>query len=76
MVNGGFKRKEGTQESEEENMAFKYSNQDLMRMTGTQRLRTFILKQQLKYIAHICRLPNDDIRKKMLFSQPKFYNNA
>ena len=70
MVNGGFKRKEASKDTEE-NMAFKYSNNGLLNLTQTRPLRHFILKQQLKYIAHICRLPNSDIRKKMLFTKTR-----
>ena len=69
MVNNGFRRK-GDQ-ADDGNMAFKYTNDDLVRMTGTTPLRKFIKEQQIKYTAHLCRLPNHDMRKKMLFAKGK-----
>ena len=68
MINNGFKRKDPAPK-ELENYAFVYTNNDLVRMTGTMPLRRFIKEQQLKYTAHICRLPNTDMRKRVLFAE-------
>ena len=73
MVNGGFKRvnvprKKGDIIKGEEDWRFVYSNKDLQRLSGTDDLRIFIQKQQLKYLGHICRLENSDSRKHVLFA--------
>ena len=73
MVNGGFKRvnvprKKGDIIQGEEDWRFVYSNKDLQRLSGTDDLRIFIQKQQLKYLGHICRLENSDSRKQVLFA--------
>ena len=75
MVNGGFSRKESNDPTVE-NFSFKYSNDDLVKMTATSSIRHFIYNQQLKYIAHVCRLPNVDARKKMLFAKGKKYSRS
>ena len=75
MVNGGFSRKESSDPTVE-NFSFKYSNDDLVKMTATSPIRHFIYNQQLKYVAHVCRLPNEDARKKMLFSKGKKYSRS
>ena len=62
MINGGFTRKK-------DSMSYKYSNEDLVRITGTNPIRNFIQKQQLKFIAHVCRMNNKDIRKQVLFTK-------
>ena len=64
MVNGGYLRKENS-------MAYRYSNIDLQQITGTSCIRKYIRDQQLKYLAHVCRMNNNDVRNEMLFSQDK-----
>ena len=49
-------------------MSFKYSNEDLIRITGTASIRNYIQKQQLKFLAHVCRMNNYDMRKQILFA--------
>ena len=61
MINGGFSRKK-------DSMSFKYSNEDLVRITGTSPIRNYIQKQQLKFLAHVCRMDNKDMRKQVLFT--------
>ena len=61
MVNGGFARKE-------DSMAYRYSNQDIIKITETTPIRLYI-QQQLKYLAHVCRMKNSDIRKQVLFAE-------
>ena len=74
-MNGGFSRKESSDPTVE-NFSFKYSNDDLVKMTATSSIRNFIYNQQLKYVAHVCRLLNEDARKKMLFSKGKKYSRS
>ena len=71
MINRGFDRKEDS--TGNESFSFKYSNEDLVRISGTTPIRTFIYNQQTKYTGHVCRLPNEDVRKKMLFAKGKKY---
>ena len=71
MINKGFDRKEDS--TGNESFSFKYSNEDLVRISGTTPIRTFIYNQQTKYTGHVCRLPNEDVRKKMLFAKGKKY---
>jgi hypothetical protein len=58
----------------QQTFAFKYRNEDLERIVGTQSLRDFIHVRYLKYIArniaHICRRPNSHLTKQLLFIQP------
>jgi hypothetical protein len=61
MTNGGFLRKGDT-------MSFRYSNVDILRITGAKPIRSYILDQQIKYLAHVCRMNNTDIRKQVLFA--------
>ena len=49
-------------------MSFNYSNEDLIRITGTASIRNYIHKQQLKFLAHVCRMNNNDMRKQILFA--------
>ena len=62
MINGGFARKN-------DGMSYRYTNEDLIRITGTNSIRNFIQKQQLKFLAHICRMNNKDMRKQVLFTK-------
>ena len=74
MVNKGFRRKNDRKTADsngfEVDMAYVYSNEDLIRITETVPLRQFIYTQQLKYTAHLVRLPNTDMRKQILFAKP------
>ena len=72
MVKGGFKRKKDERHDSStsgQEWKFKYSNADLQRITGTQPIKTFCTIQQLKYLAHICRMSNSDLRKQILFEE-------
>ena len=70
MVRGEWGRKETADDVEEINYSFVYTNNDIQRIMKTSPLRNFIYAQHLRYIAHICRLPNTSITKKMLFAKP------
>ena len=69
MVNGGLARKV-------DSMAYRYSNQDIIRITETTPIRKHIQQQQLKYLAHVCRMPNSDIRKQVLFAENTTRSNS
>ena len=72
MINKGFRRKNDKKAADgnglEIDMAYVYTNEDLVRITKTVPLRQFIYTQQLKYTAHLVRLPNSDMRKQILFA--------
>ena len=70
MVRGGWARKKTADEAEEKDYSFVYTNVDIQRIMQTTPLRNFVYSQYLKYIAHICRLPNTSIPKKLLFAKP------
>ncbi len=73
MGTNGFRKKHP---SDPQCYALIYTNDDLVRMSGTVPLRRFIHEQQIKYTAHICHLPNHDMREKMLFSQGRKYSRS
>ena len=70
MTSGGWARKETDEDAEEENYRFVYTNAEIQGIVGTIPLRDAIYTHYLKYIAHICRLPNTAIPKKLLFAKP------
>ena len=77
MINGGWKRKETPEDTEEVDYSFVYTNNDVLMIMKTAPLCNFIQAQYLKYIAHICRSPNTSIPKKILFSKSnhKYYRD-
>ena len=72
IVRGGFNRQhiyvEG--EIEEENWAYKYSNNDIFRITKSQPISNFCDQQHLKFLAHVVRSDNACLPKRMLFMLP------
>ena len=70
MVRGGWGRKKAVNVDEEE-FAFKYTNEDIQNILKTSSLRDTINEQYLSYIGHVCRMPNDSIPKKLLFAKPQ-----
>ena len=73
MVTNGFRKKEP---ENEQSFALFYTNEDLVRLADTTPLRHFIYEQQIKFTAHICRLPNNDMRKQILFSEGRKYSRS
>ena len=68
LVKGGFKR----QHTEtEENWAYKYSNDDILRITGATLIKSFCIRQRLKYIGHVVRQQNHCYTKRWLFATPE-----
>ncbi len=76
MVRGGYRRKDAS-DNEEENWSFVYSNADLRTITKTSILTDFCEVQHLKYLAHVTRMPNDNLQKQLLFcdSTKKYSRN-
>ena len=68
MIRNGWKRK--TDNDGQETFALKYRNEDVQQIVGTSSLSDFIHIRYLKYIAHICRRPNMNLTKQLLFINP------
>ena len=77
MIRGGYRRKEAKvaghreQSTEDEVFNLLFSNRDVENIVGATPLIDFIHVQYLKYIAHICREPNNSLTKRMLFAQAR-----
>ena len=73
MVKGGYKRQSedvgNKNDDEKQEWKFKYSNSDLQHITGTKSIKSICISHQLKYISHICRMDNADIRRQLLFDE-------
>lgn len=61
ITRNGYRREEGTQR-------FILSNNDLVSLCGTQDLKSFVARQQKKYLAHIIRFDDERIAKRLLFN--------
>ena len=64
MAKGGHRRKEGS-------WSYVYTNENLLQMSGTTDVITFVQKQQKKYVAHLVRRPNTCMMKQLLFNSNK-----
>ena len=71
MVKGGWSRRKPPDNSDETVYAFKYNNQQIEQILKTSPLRDAIYQQHLRYIGHVCRMPNNSIPKCLLFAQPQ-----
>ena len=74
MVKGGFQRKNAPKNKEDVSIpedeidwAYKISNQKLLQITNSSEIKHFCDIQHLKYVAHITRLENSSLQKKLLF---------
>ena len=73
LVRGGFNRQHTYDvnfEIEEENWAYKYTNNDILRITKSQPISNFCDQQHLKFLAHVVRSDNACLTKRMLFMKP------
>ena len=61
MTKGGFKRKPNS-------WSYVHRNEDLLRMSKTDSLQTFVYKQQLKYVTSVIGKDNNSIVKRLLFN--------
>jgi hypothetical protein len=67
MVKGGYRRKKG-----EEEFHYVYTNNDIVRICGTEDIAVFVQRQQKKYLAHLARKPNSSLTKRLLFNSDKY----
>ena len=75
MICNGFKRaKVSKSSSADEGNEFKllYTNADVLRICKTQKLSDFVVQQQSKYLAHLCRQPHQTLTKQLLFNDDKY----
>ena len=77
MVKGGWKRINSDDDADENDYRFIYSNADIQKILKTTSLRDVIYEKHIRYIGHVCRLPNTAIAKKLLFACPfrQYYRN-
>ena len=62
MTKGGYARKT-------DSMSYRMTNEDLLRVSGTEDLRCFIQRQQRNYVGHVIRKENTSIVKRLLFNK-------
>ena len=65
MINGGTKRKRNS--NGEEIYSLYYTNKQIYSIAKTSNFTEFIKTQYLKYIGHVCRRPNQNLTKMVLF---------
>ena len=61
MVRGGYHRKENE-------WGYKLTNQDILSLCKTESIDAFTSRQKRRYLAHLIRLPDKSITKRMLFN--------
>ena len=65
MVRGGYKRKE-------DRMAFVLSNDAILEMCKTEKMESFIARQQKGFLAHIVRRVDSSVIKQLIFNDSFF----
>ena len=60
-------KKDNSIPENEQDWAYKLSNEMIRKITRTTEIKTFCDKQHLKYIAHVTRLENSSLQKQFLF---------
>ena len=71
IVKGGTKRRNSAHDTEDSSFHFIYTNDDILCICNTDDIHTFIEKQQINYLAHITRQPNQTLTKMLLFNSNK-----
>ena len=61
MIRKGFERREGE-------WALQYSNQQILNICKTESIEDFVLRQKRQYLAHVIRLPDTAITKRIAFN--------
>ena len=61
MVKGGYRRQSGT-------YRFVLSNRDLLKKCQTEDIHDFVSRQQRNFIAHLTRLDNERLAKRLMFN--------
>ncbi len=69
MVRGGWKRV--SDDPEDPDFRFVYTNADLQRIIGAKSIRDILLAHHLRYLGHVCRDENTSITKKIMFAEPQ-----
>ena len=66
MVKGGYRRKN------EIEFQYTLSNDDLRKICRTEKIESYVARQQKKYLAHIARKSNLSMVKRLLFNDNKY----
>ena len=69
MVGGGWKRR--SEDPDEPDFRFVYSNIDLQRILGAKPIRGILKLHHLRYLGHVCREENMSLTKKLMFAEPQ-----
>ena len=64
MVSGGFRRKDGSYH-------YVLRNDDIVKRCKTESLISFMGRQQRNFMAHVIRMDNERVTKRMLFNNDK-----
>jgi len=64
MVRGGFRRKP-------DSWAYILTNTNLIEMCKTESIESFIERQKQRFLAHIIRMPDKSITKRIIFNDEK-----
>ena len=62
MTKGGYRRKK-------DSWSFILTNYDILRLSGTEDIESYIRKQQRNYLAHLVRREDDSISKRLVFEE-------
>jgi len=62
MTKGGYRRKK-------DSWSFILSNDDILRLSGTEDIESFIRKQQRNYLAHLVRHDDESMSKRLVFEE-------
>ena len=68
MIRGGFRRYNNL---DDDDFRFLYRNEGIHRICNTKDVSEFVKTQQCKYAAHLIRVSNDTMTKKLLFQDDK-----
>ena len=79
LVKGGFRRRDAPRDralrqqrienNETLDWAYQITNEQLRKLTNTTSIKSFCQIQNLKYVAHVTRLPNNALQKQFLFAK-------
>ena len=54
-----------------EDYHYRYSNNDILQLCGTEDIHTYVARQQASYLGHLARQPNSSLTKRLLFNDNK-----
>ena len=61
-----------TTQENEINWAWKNSNDKIRTMCKTDTLQSYIEKQNVRWVAHVVRAPNETLKKRLMFEEKKY----